>query len=420
MEALAHELYNYLLKAGLTVSLAKYINMLVLLVAAVIILIVIQLTVRRFIISTANRIANRTKVRFDDILVKNKFPRNIAQIVPLLVAAELLPIIFIDFQYMENLASKGLQIFAIVLVLWIARSFLNTLKDYFKTLPNLKDKPIDSYIQVFMIFAWAIGIISIFAVITEISFLKFFTTIGAASAIIILIFRDTILGFVASIQVSINDMVRIGDWITFEKYGADGDVIEISLATVKVQNFDKTITTIPTYALISESFKNWRGMTNSPGRRIKRALLIKQNSVQFLNATTIEDLKKIQLIQSYLTKRQEDIDKYNQVNNIDKSIDINGRNLTNLGVFRKYIETYLQHHSAINKEMMIMSRQLPPTAEGIPLEVYAFSSDKRWENYEYIMADIFDHLIAAIKYFDLELFELPNNSSFVFNKAIEH
>lgn len=420
MEALAHELYDYLLKAGLTVSLAKYINMLVLLVAAVIILIVIQLTVRRFIISTANRIANRTKVRFDDILVKNKFPRNIAQIVPLLVAAELLPIIFIDFQYMENLASKGLQIFAIVLVLWIARSFLNTLKDYFKTLPNLKDKPIDSYIQVFMIFAWAIGIISIFAVITEISFLKFFTTIGAASAIIILIFRDTILGFVASIQVSINDMVRIGDWITFEKYGADGDVIEISLATVKVQNFDKTITTIPTYALISESFKNWRGMTNSPGRRIKRALLIKQNSVQFLNATTIEDLKKIQLIQPYLTKRQEDIDKYNQMNNIDKTIDINGRNLTNLGVFRKYIETYLQHHSAINKEMMIMSRQLPPTAEGIPLEVYAFSSDKRWENYEYIMADIFDHLIAAIKYFDLELFELPNNSSFVLNKAIEH
>ncbi|MCB0503042.1 MAG: mechanosensitive ion channel, partial [Bacteroidetes bacterium] len=138
------------------------------------------------------------------------------------------------------------------------------------------------------------------------------------------------------------------------------------------------------------------------------------------NATTIEDLKKIQLIQPYLTKRQEDIDKYNQVNNIDKTIDINGRNLTNLGVFRKYIETYLQHHSAINKEMMIMSRQLPPTAEGIPLEVYAFSSDKRWENYEYIMADIFDHLIAAIKYFDLELFELPNNSSFVCNKAIEH
>ncbi|MEZ5008074.1 MAG: mechanosensitive ion channel [Chitinophagales bacterium] len=413
LEGVAHILYDYLIAADFSEVLARYLNMLALLVATTIILVVIQLTVRRIIITTASRLANLTKVKFDDILVKNKFPRSIARIVPLFVAAELIPIVFIDFQYTENLAIKGLQIFAIVMVLWIARSFLNTLKDYFKTLPNLKDKPIDSYIQVFMIFAWTIGIVSIFAVITNISFLKFFTTIGAASAIIILIFRDTILGFVASIQVSINDMVRIGDWITFEKYGADGDVTEINLATVKVQNFDKTITTIPTYALISDSFKNWRGMTNSAGRRIKRALLIKQNSVKFIDLSTIENLKKIELIAPYLSNRQGDIDKYNSEHNIDKTLLINGRNMTNLGVFRKYIENYLHKHSAINKDMMIMARQLPPTAEGIPVEVYAFSSDKRWENYEYIMADIFDHLIAAIKYFDLELFELPNNSSFI-------
>jgi miniconductance mechanosensitive channel len=219
------------------------------------------------------------------------------------------------------------------------------------------------------------------------------------------------LGFVASIQVSINNMVNIGDWITFEKYGADGDVIEINLATVKVQNFDKTITTIPTYALISDSFKNWQGMVNSTGRRIKRSLKIKLNSVHYITKDQVDKLTNIQLISNYIKKRQSDIDTYNTNNNIDKSLLINGRNLTNLGVFRKYIETYIEHHPAINKEMMIMVRQLEPTTQGIPLEIYTFSSDKRWENYEYIMADIFDHVIAAVPYFDLEIFELPNSSN---------
>ena len=263
-----------------------------------------------------------------------------------------------------------------------------------------------------MIFAWFIGFLSILAIVTSRTFIEYITTIGAASAIIILIFRDTILGFVASIQVSINDMVRIGDWITFEKYGADGDVVEINLSTVKVQNFDKTITTIPTYALISDSFKNWRGMTNSDGRRIKRALNIKLNSVKYLSENDLENYSKIDIISAYIENRREKIDTYNTDKNIDKSFLLNGRNLTNIGLFRKYAETYLQNHSAINKDMMIMARQLAPTSQGIPIEIYAFSTDKRWENYEYIMADIFDHLIAAVPYFELELFELPNNGSF--------
>ena len=303
--------------------------------------------------------------------------------------------------------------FTIILVLWIVRSLLNTIKDYLKTLPNLKDKPIDSYIQVVMIFAWAIGILSAFAIITGIEFIKFITTIGAASAVIILIFKDTILGFVASIQVSINDMVRIGDWITFEKYGADGDVIEINLSTVKVQNFDMTITTIPTYALIADSFKNWRGMTDSGGRRIKRSLNIKLDSIHYITSEELDSFKKIQSIATYLETRQKDIDAFNQKNNINKELLLNGRNMTNIGVFRKYIETYIEHHSGTNKEMMIMVRQLAPETQGIPLEIYAFSSDKRWQNYEYIMADIFDHVIAAVPYFNLEIFELPSNSSFV-------
>lgn len=412
MQKIEHLVYDLLISSGLTETAAVYLNMLALLIASLTIIFIIDFVVRKVIIKIFNQIAERSKTHFDDFLVSNKVPRNIAHIIPLLVAIEIIPTIFVDFSYLENILEKGAEVFAIVLTLWIVRSLLNSLKSYFKTLPRLKDKPIDSYIQVFMIVAWSIGILSAFAIITGIPFIKYITTLGAASAVMLLIFKDTLLGFVASIQVSMNDMVRIGDWITFEKYGADGDVIEINLATVKVQNFDKTITTIPTYALISDSFKNWRGMVTSDGRRIKRALIIKQNSIKFLSKEDIKKLKKIQLISSYLDTRQEDINNYNSQNNIDKGLAINGRNLTNIGVFRKYIDTYINKHSAINKDMTIMIRQLQPTAQGIPLEVYAFSSDKRWANYEYIMADIFDHLLAAVPYFELELFELPNNANF--------
>ncbi|MCL6295062.1 mechanosensitive ion channel family protein [Jejuia spongiicola] len=407
-----HLLYDYLVSVGTSEITAKYLNMLALLIVLLLIVFIVDFIIRRLIRGTFTQFASKTKTNFDDILITNKVPRNIAHIIPLLIALEFIPIVFFDFPSFENIVEKGLQVFAIVLTLWIVRSLLNTLKDYLKTLPRLKDKPIDSYIQVFMIFAWLAGFMSAIAIITDIPFLKFVTGLGAISAVVILVFKDTILGFVASIQVSINDMVRIGDWITFEKYGADGDVIEINLATVKVQNFDKTITTIPTYALISDSFKNWRGMTSSDGRRIKRALFIKQDGVKYLTDSEVEKLKDIQLISSYLEARQSDIKSYNAANNTNKKLLLNGRNLTNLGVFRKYIDSYLNQHPAINKDMMIMARQLAPTTQGVPLEIYAFSSDKRWENYEYIMSDIFDHLIAALTYFNLEIFELPSNSSF--------
>ncbi len=412
MDRIKHLLYDYLISSGLNETTAEYLNMFALLIALLIVVFISDFILRKILIQTFVRFALRSKTNFDDFLISNKVPRNVAHIIPLLIAIELVPIIFYDFPEFETKVEKGLEVFAIVLALWIVRSVLNTVKDYFKTLPRLKDKPIDSYIQVFMIFAWIGGILSAIAIITSTPFFKFLTAMGAASAVIILIFKDTILGFVASIQVSINNMVSIGDWITFEKYGADGDVIEINLATVKVQNFDKTITTIPTYALISDSFKNWRGMVNSDGRRIKRSLNIKLDTVTYLTKNQIDKLSKIQLITAYLQKRQNDIDAYNTRNNIDKSLLINGRNMTNLGVFRKYIESYIEHHPAINKQMMVMVRQLEPTTQGIPLEIYTFSSDKRWENYEYIMADIFDHVIAAVPYFDLEVFELPSNSVF--------
>ncbi|MBU3822230.1 mechanosensitive ion channel family protein [Flavobacteriaceae bacterium XHP0103] len=412
MDNIKHFIYNHLIESGLSENLAKYLNMFALLVALIILVFIVDFVVRKLLIQAFSQFAKRSKTHFDDLLVTNKAPRNIAHIVPLLLVLEFVPIILTDFQYYEKIAEKGIKVFGVILTLWIARSVLHTIKDYLKTLPNLKDKPIASYIQVFMIFAWVVGIFSCLAIITETDFIKFITGLGAASAVVLLVFKDTILGFVASIQVSINDMVRIGDWITFEKYGADGDVTEITLATVKVQNFDKTITTIPTYALISDSFKNWRGMTTSGGRRIKRALHIKQETVKYLSKDDVDSMKKIQLITSYLESRQEDINNYNSENGIDKELLLNGRNLTNLGVFRKYIDSYLNNHSAINKDMMIMARQLEPTPQGIPMEIYAFSSDKRWENYEYIMADIFDHLIAALPYFGLEIFELPSGTSF--------
>jgi miniconductance mechanosensitive channel len=409
---ITHQLYDYLITTGFSESHAAYLNMFALLTTVLIITFLIDYIIRKIIVQFFTQFAIKSKTNFDDILVTNKVPRNIAHIIPLIFALECTPVVFFDFPYIENIIQKSLEVFTIILILWIVRSLLNSLKDYFKTLPRLKDKPIDSYIQVFMIFAWVFGILSAFAIITGIEFIKFITTIGAASAVIILIFKDTILGFVASIQVSINDMVRIGDWITFEKYGADGDVIEINLSTVKVQNFDKTITTIPTYALISDSFKNWRGMTNSGGRRIKRSLNISLDSIHYLSTQEVTDFKKIQSITAYLETRQADIDAYNEKNNINKELLLNGRNLTNIGVFRKYIETYIENHSGTNKEMMIMVRQMPPDTQGIPIEIYAFSSDKRWKNYEYIMSDIFDHVIAAVPYFNLQVFELPSNASF--------
>lgn len=401
-----HILYDFLIEKGLSKDTASFLNMLVLLIAVIVVAFAIDYVTKRLLWRFSSGVAKRTKTDFDNILIDNKLPRNVAHIVPLIILIEFVPQIFSDFQYAETIIAKTLKVIGIILTLSIIRSILKSIKDYLKTISSYRDKPIDSYIQVFMIFAWLVGAFSAIAILTGISFFKFATTLGAASAIIILIFKDTILGFVASIQVSINDMVRIGDWITFEKYGADGDVIEINLATVKVQNWDMTITTIPTYALISDSFKNWRGMQSSGGRRIKRSVIIKVSTIKFLTEEDIEKLKKIQLVSAYIESKSKEIIEYNIAHGADKSMLINGINLTNFGVFRKYLQTYVEKHSAINEKMTLMVRQLEPTPQGIPMEIYCFSKDQRWENYEFIIGDIFDHVLAAVKYFDLEIYEL--------------
>ncbi len=382
--------------------------MLCLLTVLVVIVMIADFITRRVLVQAFNSISEKTKTKFDDYLVKYKTPKLIAHIIPLLITLESFPIVFVDYPNFEIFGEKALKIYAVLLIIWVFKSVFHALETLLKTIPRLKNKPIDSYIQVVMIVIWIIGIAFIFVIFTDVSIVKFFTTLGAASAILLLLFKDTIMGFVASIQVAVNDTIRIGDWITMDKYNADGTVIEINLNTVQVQNFDNTITYIPTYALMSDAFTNWRGMSNSGGRRIKRALLIKPSSIKYLDAETIAGMKNIALIKDYIDTRQNDITDYNTKNNIDKSLLINGRNLTNLGLFRKYLQTYVENHSAINKEMTIMIRQLAPSSQGIPLEIYAFSKDQRWVNYEYIMADIFDHSIAAVPYFELELFELSN------------
>jgi miniconductance mechanosensitive channel len=392
-------------------TLSSYLSVFINVVVLSILSYTIFLVSRYFLVRVMIVIARKTRTKFDDLLVSNKTAKYTAHLIPLLFIYKSVPIILQNFVYWETIFAKLVGIYIVVLILWIIKTFFNALRDYLKQNPSFSDKPIDSYIQVIMIVLWVFGLFIIISKIFDISTGKMLGTFGAISAIIILIFRDTILGFVASVQVSLNDMVRIGDWITFDKFGADGDVIEINLATVKVRNFDNTTTTIPTYSMISDSFRNWRGMLNSHGRRIKRHILIKATTIRFLNKSELDGLSKIQLLSSYIEHRQSEIDKYNSSHQIDKSLLINGRNMTNFGLFRKYITRYLQQYPGLNKDMILLCRQLQPTAQGIPLEIYAFSSDKRFENYEYIMADIFDHIFASIKYFSLEIYEMPSASN---------
>ena len=405
-------LYPIFRKWGLGYSTASYLSLVLNIIVLIVLSYVIYVIFRLILVTIMAVIAQKTKTKFDDLLVTNKTAKYIAHLIPLLFIYKSVPIILQRFEYWEGFFGKLVGIYIIILVLWIIRTIFNALRDYLKLKPRYSDKPIDSFIQVIMIMLWVIGITLIISKLFEIDKKELLTILGAVSAGILLIFRDTILGFVSSVQVSINDMVRIGDWITMDKFGADGDVIEINLATVKVRNFDNTTTTIPTYSLSSDSFQNWRGMLNSDGRRIKRHILIKTSSIRFLEEAELNDLKKIHLISDYIDTRKLEIDKYNFSNKIDKSIAINGRNLTNLGLFRKYITEYLSNYPGLNKDMLMLCRQLQSTSHGVPLEVYAFSHDKRFENYEYIMSDIFDHIIASVGYFDLEIFETASENDF--------
>ena len=399
---------TYFIDQGMDPQWAHFLNLGISLLLLGLLLLLVSYLTKRFVLKAYNTFTSSTKTNFDDFLVQSNFPRYLSYLIPLFILIIAVPVIFEGYSRFLEIFEKITDILLIVLSVFIVRSLLRTSQNYLKTKERFRDKPLESYIQVLMIFVWAIGIVFVITEITERSVVNFLISLGAASAIILLIFKDTILGFVASIQVSVNDIVRLGDWITFSKYGADGYVTEINLATVRVQNWDKTFTTIPTYSLIADSFQNWRGMEESPGRRIKRSLFIKQNSIRFVSEQDLESFSKFSLIAPYIRERQKEIDDFNKTHSFDRSVIINGRNQTNLGIFRKYADLYLNRHPLVNKEMTIMVRHLAPTTQGIPLEIYCFSSDKRWSYYEEITADIFDHLIAALPYFDLKLFEEPS------------
>jgi len=411
LEKIFSWLYPLLRKVSLGDLAASYISLIVNIFILCILSYIIYIIFRLVLITSMAIVAKKTKTNFDDLLVSNQTAKYIAYLIPFLFIYKSVPIILEKYDYWESVFGKMVGVYIVLLSLWIVRSILKATRDFLKEQTRFSDKPIDSYIQVIMIVLWIFSGGEIISQIFDINKNTLLGILGAISAIVILIFRDTILGFVASVQVSLNDMVRIGDWITFDKFGADGDVIEINLATVKVRNFDNTTTTIPTYSLISDSFRNWRGMLKSDGRRIKRHILIKAKSIRFLNDEELNKMKKIQLISKYIDSKQLEINKYNTTYNIDKSLPINGRNITNFGLFRKYITNYLENYPGINKNMILICRQLQPTAQGIPLEIYAFSKDQRFEQYEYLMADIFDHIISSIAYFDLEIYEISTDKN---------
>ena len=371
--------------------------------------IVINFISKKIIINFLEKLSKRSKTDFDNFLIANNIQIYLARLVPVFYIYWIIPFWLENFQTVLVYALLVLKIYFIFLLVSIIRNFLNASKDFFRTFDSLKGKPIESFIQVAMLLVWFTAVVLIFSIITGTQVSTFLTAMGALSAVIMLIFKDTILGFVASIQLSSNDLIRIGDWVTMKKFGADGDVIEINLNSVKIQNFDKTITTIPTYKLISDSFTNWRGMSDSDGRRIKRALLIKGSSIRFIKKEEVSKLKNIKLLSKYIAETETEIENHNFKLEVPLDDAINGRNLTNIGLFRKYIEEYLIANKLINTEMTVMCRQLSPTSQGVPLEIYAFISDKEWKSYENIVADIFDHLLASLKTFDLELFELPSN-----------
>ncbi len=400
--------YDILVGLEIPAFYALIINMILVGLLIIITVLALNYISKTFVRNLLEKISISSKNNFDNFLVENNIHIHLSRLFPFVFLYWIIPLWLEEYADLLSYSKLVLELYFIFLIVWIIRSFFNASKKFLKTLDSFKDKPIDSFVQVAMILVWFTAIIFIFSILTGKEVSTFLTAMGALSAVILLIFKDTILGFVASIQLSSNDLIRIGDWITMKQFGADGDVIEINLSSVKVQNFDKTITTIPTYKLISDSFKNWRGMSDSKGRRIKRALLIKGSSIRFMTDKDLLELEEISLVKDYIKCKKLEIKEHNSKLDIVDRIKVNGRNLTNIGLFRKYTENYLQNNNNISKEMTIMCRQLTPTSQGVPLEIYAFITDKEWKNYENIVSDLFDHLLASLESFDLELFELPS------------
>lgn len=376
------------------------------------------LVVRFVLFRMVSNFVKRTKTELDDILLQKTVLKRISYTAPLLVInyfAYLLP----SFEVLIDRVTTALIIFFIVLTISAVLSSFVTL---YETIERYKDRPIKGYIQVVKIILFIVSTIFIITVLTGESPWALLGGLGALTAVILLVFRDTILSFVASIQISSYDLVKLGDWIEVPKYGADGDVIDIALHTIKVQNWDKTITVIPTYKLIEDSFKNWRGMQLSGGRRIKRSIFIDQNSIKFCTDKMLEQFSKFRLLHDYINKKKEDISKFNISFKEESELLFNGRKLTNVGTFRAYLKEYLKSREDIHKDLTFLVRHLPPGPEGLPIEIYVFTTTVKWAEYEDIQSDIFDHIFAIIPQFDLRVFQNPTGkdfSSLIENKPSE-
>lgn len=351
-------------------------------------------------------LTQRTKVTWDDKLLNKSFLNRVAFFLPLTVIAGAASLLLPPFPALRGAVEVGLGLAQILTTLLILFAAITGVQNALEELPRLKDKPIASFAQLLKVIMSIFAGIAIIATLSGQEIGVILGGLGAATAVILLVFKDALLGLTASVQLSTGDLVRIGDWVAIDKYGADGNVVEINLTTVKVQNWDMTYTIVPTYALISDSFKNWRGMSQSGGRRIKRSITIRPSTVRFADTALIESLGNIQVLAPWLAERQALIAADNEARGANtESSEVNGRRLTNLGLFRNYTERYIRNHPGVNQSMTLLVRHLQPTPEGIPVEYYCFAKNQEWAPYEELMADILDHLVAAVPYFGLQIYE---------------
>lgn len=396
--------------AGVAPDWISFFSMLIGLAILMAVAVFTYLVIKHFLIRFLNAFFRKTSFKWDDVLADRNTFNNLAHIIPAIIVRIAIPKLFVDYPQVQPFMIKVGDVYILIAATLIIISFVKAVEYILSQSPVFANKPLASYFQLLRIVIYIAIFITILSVLLGKSPMYFLTAFGAMTAIILLIFKDTILGLVASVQISANDVVRVGDWVEMPKYNADGDVIAINLNTVKVRNWDKTITAIPTFYFITDSFKNWRGMQESGGRRIKRSILFNVQTVKFVNPETRERFKQYSLIAEYVSERQNEIEVYNTENGVDTSQLINGRRMTNIGVFRIYVENYLKQHKGIQQEMTMLVRQLPSDDRGLPIEIYCFTNTTSWLEYETIQSDIFDHLFAAASWFELELYQQPAGS----------
>ena len=375
------------------------------------------LITRQILKTVVARIVRRTRSHWDDALLKYNVFSRVAYLVPAYVAYKLIPYALDDYPDLMSFLLVALQIYSLIIILLVANAIFDAILGIYNQYSVSKYKPIKGYLQVGKIIVYIFIFIWILSVLIGQNPLILIGGLGAFSAVLMLVFQDTLLGLVGGVQLSANDMLRPGDWITMQKYDADGTVTDITLTTVKVQNWDKTISTLPAYSLFTESFKNWRGMEESGGRRIKRSISIDMNTVRFCTREMLEKYKKIRYINEYVESKEVEIEQYNLERGFDTRVMVNGRRQTNIGVFRAYLSAYLMNHPDVHKDMTFLIRHLQPTEKGLPIEIYIFSKVQAWADYEGIQADIFDHILAIIPEFDLRVFQYPTNT---FTPAIDN